>query len=220
MIELRRWLLAVLALAAVVAWSAQARPEEGKEKKGKKGGQSKLIAEEGAIEMMLLGHKSVQDDLMVSEANRKKISDFANKQWKKAKEVAAMPKGKQNEEWQALEKENEKFLKDTLSEKQRKRLDQIGMQEVGLLWVTRKDIAKELKITKEQRKELHEARHKAHQEFSAIVNSEETTGVDAKLKKLREKNQKRLMDLLTAEQKTKWKDLAGEKFKGDLSKDE
>ncbi len=203
----RKW---ILPLAVLAVWTVSARPDEAKET---------YIPEEESIQVILLRHKAVRDDLKLGDSEAKKIHDFATSQWKKAKEVAGLSEEKRNEKFAVMAKENEKFLEDTLTADQRKRLHQITMQVAGLMWVTRSDVASELKLTDEQKKKARELQKQAHQEMHDILHTGTKEGRQEKLKGFHEACRERLQGMLTDEQKATWEKLAGEKFTGDLNKD-
>src|SRR5689334_14308812 len=106
MFELRNW-----ALVAVALFVGAVRADE--PQKTKKG--AKLLAQEGAIEVVLLRHKAIRDDLKLDDKTSHKIRDFSAKQWKKAQKVHELSKDKAEEKWNEMAKENETFLKETLS---------------------------------------------------------------------------------------------------------
>jgi Spy/CpxP family protein refolding chaperone len=204
MIKFGTWVTAVVAVALV---TAPAHPADDNE----------LIAESGALEIVLLRQHDVQKDLKLTDVHGKKIHEFASEQWKKAREIHKLPANEQDAKYDVLTKENDKFLSDLLTPEQRKRLDQIGMQVAGLLWAGRPDTASALKLTSEQKKKLEELHKEAHKEAKAILK--EAKDDDTKheeLKKLHETNRKRLLSLLTPEQQESWKTLAGTEFKGEL----
>jgi len=216
MLEFRKWALVAFALAVVGVCAAPARPAQ-KDRAGKK---EKLVAEEGAIKVILLRHKSVRDDLKLSDKQAGKVRDFAARQWKKAQGVADLEdKEKREARWKAMGKENDNFLRETLSKEQYRRLEQIGMQVAGLAWVTRPDIARELKLTDDQKKKYRDLQKTAHKEMHDILHGDRIKDPDDKLRELGKTNRKRLWDLLTDDQQATWKRLRGEPFKGDLSKD-
>ncbi|MDB5308471.1 MAG: hypothetical protein JWO38_2673 [Gemmataceae bacterium] len=199
-------------LVAAIAW-AVAAPAADKAAERKQG----HVPEEGAVQVMLLRQKSVQDDLKLANADTTKIHDFATRQWKKAQEFDKLSPKEQDEKYRELTRENEKFLAEVLKPEQKKRLDQITMQVAGLMWVTRPELAAAIGLTAEQKKKAKELQKEAHDEAHKILS--ENVGRELKaeeLKQLREKNRKRLMDLLTDDQEKKWKELAGTPFTGEL----
>jgi DNA-binding TFAR19-related protein (PDSD5 family) len=184
---------------------------------GKPADEKELIAETGAMEIMLLRQKSVQEELKLTDVHGKKIHEFASEQWKKAKEIHKLPADQQDTKYEALSHENEKFLSSLLTPDQRKRLDQIGLQVAGLLSAGRPEVATALKLTAEQKNKLQELHKEARKEFMAIHNeTKDERTKEAELKKLHEINHKRLTELLTPEQQQIWKALAGPEFKGEL----
>jgi hypothetical protein len=204
MVKYGMWVSAVVAVAVL---ASPARPADDEQ----------MIAESGALEIVLLRQPAVQKELKLADTDTKKLHDFASGQWKKAREIHKLPAKDQDAKYDALTKENETFLSELLSKPQRMRLDQIAMQVAGLMWAGRPDVATALKLTDEQKKALHDLHKQAHKEMQAIHS--ETKSLDVKheeLKKLHETNTKRLLGLLTADQKAKWKELAGAEFTGEL----
>jgi Spy/CpxP family protein refolding chaperone len=194
-------------LVAAIVWVTPARSAD----------ESEMIAESGAMEIMLLRQHSVQKELNLTDVHGKKIHEFASQQWKKAQEIHKMPQSEQDAKYDALTKENEKFLSDILTPEQKKRLDQVGMQVAGLLWAGRPDVASALKFTSDQRKKLQDLHKEARKEAVNIIkDTKDESAKQAEFKKLHEDNKKRLMELLTPEQKDTWKVLTGPEFKGEL----
>ena len=204
MIALAKW---TSGIAMVFLTVNAARPADEKE----------MIAESGAMEIVLLRQPAVQKELMITDLHGKKIHEFASDQWKKAREIHKLPAAEQDEKYTVLAQENEKFLSNILTPDQHKRLDQIGMQVAGLLWAGRPEIASALKLTSDQKVKLKEIHKEAHKEAVKILS--ETTPETIKheeIKQLHEKDKQRLMSLLTSEQKETWKTLSGPEFKGEL----
>jgi hypothetical protein len=193
-------------LAAVIVWVTPVRSAD----------ESEMIAESGAMEIVLLRQASVQKELNLGDLHGKKIHEFASQQWKKAREIHKMPPPEQDAKYDELSKENDKFLAEILNPEQKKRLDQIGMQVSGLLWAGRPDVGSALKLTSDQKKKLQELHKEAHKDAQHVLKETESAK-EADLKKLHEDNKKRLMELLTPEQKELWKTLAGPEFKGELN---
>ncbi|HZV07151.1 MAG TPA: hypothetical protein VE999_18865 [Gemmataceae bacterium] len=195
-----------LVLTVVLVGAAVARPAD----------DEKIIAREDAIEVMLVRQKSVQEDLKVAPEQRQKIHAFADKQWKKVQAMRAESEAERTRGFEAMAKENQDFLKNTLTPEQCKRLNQIAMQVAGLLWVMRSDVAAELKLTDDQKQKIRTLHREAHKEAQEALRSNNGTVEEEKFRELRQANRKRLMSVLTDEQKTKWREMAGEQFRGEL----
>lgn len=203
----RKW---ILPLAALAVWTASARPDEAKET---------YIPKEDSIQVILLRHKAVRDDLKLTEGEANKINEFATRQWEKAREIAGLGEEKRHEKFPVFAKENEKFIEDTLNAEQRKRLHQITMQVAGLMCVTSPDVASELNLTDEQKTKARELQKQSHKEMHAVFQTDGKEGQQEKFKELCNRSRERLQSLLTDDQKATWTKLAGEKFTGDLFKE-
>lgn len=196
----------LFALAAMAVLSATALPAD----------DEKVIAREDAIEVMLAGQKSVQEDLRMTPDQAQKIHDFAAKQWKKMKDMKNLGKDEQDRGFKAMAKDNYDFLKGTLSPSQCQRLNQIAMQQAGLLWVMRSDVASQLNLTNEQKDKIHELHREAHKEAVDALRTNNGAVEDQKFRDMRQANRKRLMSVLSEQQQTKWKEMCGTPFRGEL----
>jgi hypothetical protein len=211
----RRW---VVVVAAVAVWSAgragadkAAAPPE-KENAGK----PEMVPHRGAVRLMLLRQKSVQEELKIKPETAKKINDFALEEWEKAKAIHDLPAKEQEAKYEELSKANNHFIQENLSEQQRKRLNQIGMQVAGLLWVTHPELAKELNLTEQQKARAEQQLQIAHREMQQILQSSKGEVSEERVKEERRINRKRLQEILTDQQKARWTELAGEKFTGEF----
>ena len=196
----------LLVLAVMVLGAAAARPAD----------DEKIIAREDAIEVMLLRQKSVQEDLKTTPEQNQKIHAFADKQWKKAQTLRNSSEAERDRAFEAMAKANQQFLKNTLSPEQCKRLNEIAMQVAGLLWVMRSDVASALNVTDEQKQKIRELHREAHKEAQEALRSNNEAVEDAKFREMRQTNRRRLMSVLTGEQKAKWRQMAGQPFRGEL----
>jgi Spy/CpxP family protein refolding chaperone len=196
-----KWTL-ILALPAL--WAATARPEE------------RPIPEGATVHLLLLRQKSVQQDLNLTPEVAQKIIKFTHKQHEAVRKVRKMSEAEQEQKFKELEIENQKFLMDTLTEKQRKRLDQITMQVASLQLLTRPEAIKALNLTEEQQQKFKEMRKEVHKEVQELIQGKNREGRNEKLAKLREGIRKKIGGLLTDEQKEKAKKRMGEPFKGEI----
>lgn len=196
----------LLALAVVFLGAAAARPAD----------DEKIIAREDAIEVMLVRQKSVQGELKTTPEQNQKIHAFADKQWQKVKAMKGSSESERDREFEKMAKANQEFLQNTLRPEQVKRLNEIAMQVAGLLWVMRSDVASALNMTDEQKQKIRELHREAHKEAQEALRTENQAVAEEKFRDMRQANRRRLMSILTDEQKAKWKEMAGQPFRGEL----
>lgn len=200
---LGKWILAVSLIALGGVGVRAAEPE-------------KIVAHEGAMRFILLRQASVQEELKLTKEQVDKIEKFGDEQWKKAQDVHKLDAAKAKPEWDKMHAENQKFLADTLKPEQAKRLDQIGMHVAGLLWVMDPTVSSALGLTSDQKKKIEELHKAAHKDTEDAVHMTDKAARATKLEELRKAHHKELIAVLTDAQKTKWKELAGDPFKGKI----
>jgi hypothetical protein len=191
----------ILAAVGSVAAEEEAKPD---------------VPETTSAELVLLRQKSVQKELKLSDEDVKKVLEFTNKESEDYGKALKLTPAERRAKVEELEKKNVKFLKDTLSAEQLKRLIQITYQVTGAYQLTRPEAARALSLTDEQQAKFKELEKEAHKDLLAIVNSTDRATKNAKLAKLREAINKKIETLLTDEQKTKARELVGEPFKGEI----
>lgn len=177
---------------------------------------AELVPGQGAIQLLLLQQNSVEDELKLSADQKRKIADFAEQQWKKAVAVSDTAADEQHRRFGEMKTENEKFIADTLSAEQSRRLTEITLQTAGLIWITRDEIAGELKLTEDQKKQIAEIQQDARGQFKALLYDTKPEDRNKKFQDYREQARARLGHVLTDEQRDKWNRMKGEPFKGEL----
>lgn len=203
---MRKFTTAALILAVALLSFATAQPPS----------KQHLRAEAEIIELMLLRQKSVRDELKIDREGGKQIHEFTFKQQQAAQKVHELPEAQQKPKWEAMIKENDEFLAKHLNDRQRKRLEQIALQTAGLLCVTRPSIARELKLTDEQKQKAKQMQKAAHAKMDEALEVKDRAGQRQKLQELNRTTAEQLSKLLTDEQKAQWKQLAGAPFRGEL----
>ena len=181
----------------------------------------KAVPEQGAIELVLLRHKAVRDDLKLTHREARRIHEFTEEQWQEEQKIEAV--ADENERarlFEGMSKEDEGFLKGVLTTEQKKRLDQITLQVAGLLWITRAEVAAALKLTDEQKQKAVEHQKAARAEMEELLYSEKRRDREAELRKHQESCKQRILALLTDEQEAKYNEMIGEPFRGELKFDE
>ncbi len=193
-----------LLLAVLAVLSPPARPDDS----------DRMVPEEGAIHVMLLRQKSVRDELKLTADEARKIREHNHRQWKEAGEIQKLPREERRSRYEELTRKNEKFLDEVLEPAERKRLEQISLQVVGLLMVTSPKVAARLNLTEEQKQQLKRHQHEARVEMQEVLHSKTKEGREARLHELSKTSRKRLMDVLTDEQEATWKEMIGAPFQG------
>jgi hypothetical protein len=168
------------------------------------------------VKLILLRQKSVQEELKLSADEVKKVDEFTNKEYEAARKALKLSKEERQKKFKALGEANRKFLKDTLKPNQLKRLDQIWMQCTALMQLTRPEIAKKLKLDKDQRAKIKKLQTEARKELAKLLVRKVKEGSDEKLSNLRAETRKKVRAILTPKQKAIVKEMVGEPFKGKI----
>jgi hypothetical protein len=202
-----RWIV-VAAVVAVAAPAAQAQQRGGR---GMGGGRM--------TPTMLLGQKSVQDELKVSEDQVGKITQLAAKQREAFAELRNLQGEERQKKLQELNQANEKQLAEILKPEQLKRLKQIAWQQQGGQALAESDVAEALGLSGEQKEKIKTINEDAQKEMRELFqpggNREEA---QKKMAEMRKATEEKRMAVLTDTQKAKWKELLGEPFKGEITR--
>lgn len=164
------------------------------------------LRQKTAMLELKLSEKQVEKIKETMMVNRDKILDAIEK-GDRAKAAAAT-------------RERDKVLFEVLTPEQGKRLRELVLQVHGLWAMTEPDTAKELQLTEEQKTKLQHLQRETEARMAKLFKGEAATRTEAQ-KKLAEfhttANEKGL-ELLTAEQRAKWKSLSGAPFKGEIQR--
>ena len=165
---------------------------------------------------MLLRQASVRDEIKLSHDEADKIHKYTSKQWKIAQEVSKLPPAERDKKFAAMTQENHRFIDQTITKEQRKRLQEIELQTAGLLLITRPEIAKKLNLTDEQKKRIQGMQKEGRQEMEDFIHATKPEDRKEKLVELRKTSRARMLELLTDDQEKTWAQLQGKPFKGEL----
>jgi Spy/CpxP family protein refolding chaperone len=175
-----------------------------------------LVPEGTTVHLILLRQKSVQEELKLSPDVVKKIMEFTKKEHEAFQKALTLGEKEREEKIEELEKTNQKFLADNLTDAQRKRLGQIHMHVTGLRQLSKPEIIKALELTADQQEKIKEMQKEAAKTFEGILDPANRESRHEKIAKLRAEIDKKIEALLTDKQKEKAKELVGEPFKGAL----
>lgn len=168
----------------------------------------------GGNTIFLLGQKSVQEELKLTDEQVKKVQEVAEKQREAFQGLRDLSPEEQRTKRQELAKANDKAVAEILKPQQLKRVKQIALQQQGVRAVNNEEIAKALNITDEQKEKIRDIGRQSFEQMRDISRDEEGR---KKLQELMKQTNEKMMAVLTAEQKTKLKEMQGEPFKGEIA---
>jgi hypothetical protein len=111
---------------------------------------------------------------------------------------------------------NEKALAEVLQPDQLKRLKQIALQQQGAIAVGRPEVAEDLKLSSEQKDKIKAMQQDLQGKMREIMQSGNRDEARGKMAELRKSTNEKVVELLSDEQKSKWKELTGEPFSGEI----
>jgi hypothetical protein len=169
---------------------------------------------------MLLGQKSVQEELKMSEDQITKV-DKLNKDLRDKYANDLKDKDKRAETMKKMTEERNKALADTLKPEQTKRLKQIEIQLGGLNALAKEEVQTALKLSDKQKadiksrvddlaKDSQELFKDAGKDFSKFAE------IRTKVQTLSKEAAAKFVSTLSDEQKSEYKKLAGDEFKGKI----
>jgi Spy/CpxP family protein refolding chaperone len=165
--------------------------------------------------LFLLSQESVQKDLKLSDAQVTKIKDLQNKQHEAFKGFKDLSGQEKWTKMQAQAKANRKAIKEILTPEQKKRSKQISLQLAGARALRYKPVAEALKITTEQKDKIKAIWGEAFKEMGKLRGSK-SQDAHKKLAEIGKSTNEKVMNVLTSEQKAKYKEMTGEPFKGKI----
>jgi Spy/CpxP family protein refolding chaperone len=200
-------LVLVLGAAAMTAAPAWAQRGGG----GGRGGPG------GGGPMFLLTQKSVQDELKLAPDQVEKIKELAQKQQEAFAGLRDLSQEERQAKMREMRQANDKALAEVLKPEQMKRLRQINLQQMGAMALGNAETAKTLGLTDEQKEKIKAIGDDARKEMQELRQSGgDPDDVRKKTEEIRKSSGEKMMAVLTDEQKAKWKELAGEPFKGEI----
>lgn len=214
--------LAVLA-AVVLVCPAFA---QGERRKGGGQGRPGMGGGMGMGPGQLVAQKSVQEELKLDEEQVKKVTDMMQKMREEMRN-AFQPGGDREAMGKAMREMAEKtdaMLKEVLKPDQHKRLKQISWQLMaknqGLTAVlSNPEVAKELNITDDQKETLQAIQQDMREAMREMFQGGggDREAMQKKMEEFRKSNDNKITKMLSDEQKSKWKEMIGAEFKGEIT---
>jgi len=175
----------------------------------------------GMNKMMLLRNSAIQEEIALTAEQKEQLIDwnesFQEKLQAKTKDIPREDFRKRMEIFTELSKEGDKELSKLLKPEQLKRLEQIAVQAQGNFALQNPEIQEKLGITEEQKekfKEITAESGKAMRELfgGGRPDPEKFQEIREKMQAMQKKVGEQMQEVLTSEQKAKWKELIGEPF--------
>lgn len=172
------------------------------------------------LKTLLVSNKALQDELKISDDLKEKFTKFEETQRAEMQKLATL--GQDDDDQIARLKMQIKLIEDrkellkALSSDQSKRLDQIDRQRMGLAAFSNEKVAKELKITDDQKDKFKTINEELQKDTRELFQGGFGADTQKKMQSLREEALDKCVELLTADQRKQWKEMIGEKF--DLAK--
>jgi Spy/CpxP family protein refolding chaperone len=170
----------------------------------------------------LYTNKSVQEELKVTDDQKKKLEDVSKKvaDFRREKTKDLTQEDRRNREKMApinaeIAKETDKLLGEVFTSEQNKRYKQITLQQQGTRAFSNPDVQKALKFTDEQKesvKKIGEETRKAIEEQTKDLDFMDFQKRREIMTKLNKEAEGKIAATLTAEQKKSWKEMIGDKF--------
>ncbi len=216
--------LAAVALSVFATDAAQAQRQPGGGFGGGFGGGG---AGSLNLRSMLGQSKPLQEELKLSEEQIESFTEFNKKQGDAMRAFGFGIGGSDEDQLLRLKaqvkmtEERIEMVKKTLDKTQYKRLTQIEMQQMGMSAFTNERIAKQLKITEEQKEKIQTVTEDLQKESRELqrgafggggFDQEKIQEMQKKMKNLREEAQEKLEKSLTDDQRSMWKEMVGESF--------
>jgi hypothetical protein len=205
-----------LSVALVLSSQAHAQQRQGR---GGPGGFGGGFGGGGA---MLIGNKSVQEELKLSEEQVKKAdaaaSDLRDKQREAGQSLRDLSQEERQQKFREMAEKGaadlKKALADVLTPEQQKRFDQIALQQAGYNAFSRPDIQEKLGLTADQKTKLRDINEQSMARTREIMQDAQGDFAAAreKMTAARKETGDKAMAVLTDAQKETWKELTGKPF--------
>jgi len=169
--------------------------------------------------LLLLNQESVQKELKLSKDQIKDVKSAWGKQMEAFRGLQDVDEEERPKKIQEIAKEGDKAVAKILKKDQTKRLKQITLQVQGAQAFADPAVAKELKLSDEQKKKIKGIQDAAQKEmreaFQDAAGDQEE--LQKKMGEIRKSTNDKTMKLLTDDQKKTWKKMTGKKFEGKLN---
>jgi hypothetical protein len=173
-------------------------------------------------QMLLLGQASVQKELKLSEDQVSKLKDAGDKLRESFQDLQGLEQDERAKKLKEISDDAKKTLTKILKKEQMTRLREISIQVTyngqGPAALLSPEVAKELKLTADQKKKLQGMQQEIQQEMRKMrEDGAEPAEMQKKRTEMVKAAKEKATKLLTDDQKKTWKKMTGEPFKGQIT---
>jgi hypothetical protein len=165
--------------------------------------------------MMLLNQPSVQKELKITDDQKQQIHESATKLRQSAGELQSLDQSERQQKMQEMAREGERIAARILHRDQIKRLKEITLQVQGARAFSNPDLVKALDLTDEQKEKIMAAEGGRGQRPQAAPGGDPQE-MQKRMEEMRKANLEKVMNVLTPEQKAKYKEMTGQPFTGKI----
>ena len=170
----------------------------------------------GGDSLFLLSQKSVQDELKLEGEQIAKAAQLSATREAARQGAQNLTREERRKQFEEQSEANNKAVAEFLNADQAKRLRQISLQQLGARAFEDPEVADALILTDEQKGRITTIQEDARTQMRSLFQGGNREQAAGQFDALRRATTQKVTDLLTAEQKTKWKELIGEQFTGYL----
>jgi Spy/CpxP family protein refolding chaperone len=202
---MKRLMVFALVILGVVASSGLAQPP-----RGGRGGPGMMGGP-----MMLLNQPSVQQELKISDEQKLQIQEAAAKLRASAGSLQGLDPSELQQKRQEMARESERTASKILHRDQMKRLKEITLQVQGARAFADPDLAKALDLTDDQKDKI-KATEGGRGQRPQISPGNDPQAAQKRMEEMHKANLEKVMNILTPDQKAKYKEMTGEPFTGKI----
>jgi Spy/CpxP family protein refolding chaperone len=170
----------------------------------------------GPPPLFLLQQKDVQKELKLTSDQTTKVKEAYDKQKQEAQALRELQGDARQERVRELMRADQKTMHEILQPDQQKRLRQIMLQEQGAPAFAHPRVARELNISDDQEQKIEDLLDAAGRKMHSLYRGGQETASRQQAEDLDKQTTTSILDVLTPEQKMKWKQLVGEPFHGEI----
>jgi serine/threonine protein kinase len=171
---------------------------------------------EGAGQMILLSNENVQEDLALTEAQRKQVDaivqQFSQMRQDSLQNFDRLTSEQRKAKFLALARTNDHLMHKTLTASQLSRLSEIMVQLQGPMAFEQPEIVERLRMTETQCERVRQIGAETFREMCDFTKADRVTSLTDLHAQIMQKAMDRVLAILTAEQLVRWKQIIGKPF--------